>query len=161
MKKETLVSKDAGNKTVHVTRHFDAPVDLVWKSWTESEVLDKWWAPRPWKAETKAMDFSVGGYWLYAMVSPEGEKHWNRVDFTAISPMKSFSATSTFTDEEGNNVPDFPTMHWFNEFFPTDTGSKVEVSIRFDKDADMQKIIEMGFEGGFTMALTNLDELLA
>jgi len=34
------------------------------------------------------------------------------------------------------------------------------VELSFDKDADMQKIIEMGFEGGFTMGLNNLEELL-
>lgn len=155
------VSKDPVEKTIHVVRAFDAPAEMVWKAWTESELLDKWWAPKPWKAETKKMDFRVGGSWVYAMVSPEGMRHWNRVDFTAITPLKSFAATSIFSDEDGLPVPDFPTMHWFNEFIPTDSGSKVVVTIRFDKDADMQKIVEMGFEGGFSMALTNLDEILA
>lgn len=51
-------------------------------------------------------------------------------------------------------------MHWKNEFSKTDTGTKVEVEITFASEADMEKIIEMGFEAGFTMAHGNLDELL-
>ena len=37
----------------------------------------------------------------------------------------------------------------------------VDVEISFTREADMEKIIAMGFEAGFTMALGNLDELLA
>jgi hypothetical protein len=40
-------------------------------------------------------------------------------------------------------------------------GTKVEVEITFATQADMEKIIEMGFEVGFTAAHGNLDELLA
>ena len=53
--------KDLPNKKITVTRHFNAPLDQVWKAWTESELLDQWWAPKPFKAETKFMDFKVGG----------------------------------------------------------------------------------------------------
>ena len=63
--------KDVTNKKVTVIRHFDAPVDHVWRAWTEVDLLDQWWAPKPWKAETKTMDFRSGGSWLYAMIGPE------------------------------------------------------------------------------------------
>ncbi len=51
-------------------------------------------------------------------------------------------------------------MHWRSEFSPTDTGTKVKVEITFDSEEDMQKIIESGFEAGFTAAHGNLDEFL-
>lgn len=70
---------DKENKTIHVARRFDAEVPLVWQAWTTPELLDQWWGPEPWRAETKSMDFRVGGHWLYAMVGPEGEKHWSKV----------------------------------------------------------------------------------
>ena len=53
-----------------VTRTFDAPIDLVWRAWTEAELLDQWWAPSPWKSKTKTMDFSENGKRLYAMCGP-------------------------------------------------------------------------------------------
>jgi uncharacterized protein YndB with AHSA1/START domain len=106
------------------------------------------------------MDFTEGGKWLYCMAGPNGEQSWSRVDFKTIEPGNSFSAVATFCDENGVIIESFGEMHWFNIFQPTATGSKVIAEISFNKETDMAKIIEMGFEGGFTMALGNLDELL-
>jgi uncharacterized protein YndB with AHSA1/START domain len=160
-KKQTIITKDAANKKLFVVREFDGTPEQVWKAWTESELLDKWWAPRPWKAKTKKMDFREGGFWLYCMEGPNGEQQWCRVDYKSIVPNKSFTAIDAFCDEEGNKTADFPNMHWKNEFSKTDTGTKVTVEITFASESDLEKIIEMGFKEGFTMAHSNLDELLA
>lgn len=161
MTKNALFEKDLANKRLHVKREFDAPVEKVWKAWTDSKLLDKWWAPKPWRAETKVMDFKEGGAWLYRMVGPDGTSQWCHVSFKTIVSGKSFSSTSVFCDEHGNEDSNMPAMYWLVEFEPTATGTKIEVELTFDKEADMEKIIEMGFEGGFTMGLGNLDELLA
>ena len=132
----------------------------VWAAWTQAELLDQWWAPRPWKAVTQSMDFKPGGVWLYYMLGPEGERHYCRVGFTAIDPGKSFSATSNFCDENGNITDGMPTMYWKTDFSSTATGSKADVKLSFESETALQTILQMGFEGGFTMALGNLDELL-
>ena len=161
MTHETKIVKDENNRQLNITREFSAPVEKVWKAWTEAELLDKWWAPRPWKAITKTMNFKVGGFWLYCMAGPNGEKAWCRVDFTAIDEGKSFSATATFCDENGVIDKNFPPMHWQNEFNATATGSKVDIVISFDSETELEQIVKMGFKEGFTMGLGNLDELLA
>jgi uncharacterized protein YndB with AHSA1/START domain len=162
MKHETKIEKDTNKWQLNITREFSAPVEKVWKAWTEAELLDKWWAPRPWKAVTKRMSFTVGGAWLYSMVGPNGEEHWSRVDFTAITPGQSFNADTYFCDADGNIDKTFAsTSHWANVFMATSTGSKVEIAVSFDNEADMNTLIAMGFEGGFSMGLSNLDELLA
>ncbi|MDZ7624970.1 MAG: SRPBCC domain-containing protein [Ignavibacteriaceae bacterium] len=56
---------DKQNNKVKVTREFAAPLSKVWAAWTQSELLDQWWAPKPWKAKTKEMEFKEGGHWLY------------------------------------------------------------------------------------------------
>lgn len=152
--------KDLDNKRIAVTRHFNAPVEDVWRAWTEAELLDQWWAPKPWRAETKTLDFREGGHWLYAMVGPEGERHWARADYKKIDAGKSFTVTDAFTDEQGNLNSEMPSMHWLNTFSSTLNGSKVVVDITFDKVEDLERIIEMGFKEGFIAALGNLDELL-
>ena len=90
MKKTLLMNfvVDKENNKINVEREFDAPPDLVWSAWTESELLDQWWAPEPWKAETQSMNFTEGGYWHYAMVGPDGERHYGRADYKTIDPMK-------------------------------------------------------------------------
>ena len=160
IKQQTRITKDAANKKIVIVREFNAPLEEVWKAWTESEILDKWWAPKPWKAKTKSMDFSEGGVWLYSMVGPDGTESFCRADFKKIIQKKSFTVDDAFCDEKGNITDEFPRMHWKNEFSSTGTGTQVQVEITFSSEADMQKVMEMGFESGFTAAHDNLDEIL-
>ena len=152
------VNKEA--KTIHVKRGFDAGLSTVWKAWTTAELLDLWWAPKPWRAETKSMDFSEGGFWLYAMISPEGEKHWSRADFISIQNEEYFTAKDGFCDEQGRMNTAMPQNNWKNEFTENGDSTLVDVTLTFDNLADLEKLIEMGFKEGFTMGMQNLDELL-
>ncbi|MDN5286400.1 MAG: ATPase [Mucilaginibacter sp.] len=159
-KRETAFSKDTENKKLTVVRTFDAPLEQVWKAWTTSEILDVWWAPKPYKAQTKSMDFSEGGRWLYLMAGPTGDGTWCRVDFNTIIPHKSITTAVMFCDEDGNKNLDFPVMYWKKEFSQAGDTTTVNIEITFDKIADMEAIIQMGFQEGFTAGLGNLDEYL-
>ncbi|NEU07753.1 SRPBCC domain-containing protein [Flavihumibacter sp. R14] len=156
-----MISKDLANKKILVVREFDAPLEKVWRAWTDSELLDQWWAPKPWKANTKSMDFREGGRWLYYMAGPDGERHYCRFDYETIDGPRSYTGADAFCDEEGNDIGELPNMHWNTKFSETATGTKVEVEISFSSKEDLEKIIEMGFKEGFTAAHGNLDELLA
>ncbi len=146
--------------TINVKREFNAQLELVWKAWTTAELLDQWWGPKPWRAETKTMDFREGGSWHYAMVSPEGEKHWAKSSYISIKKEKSFTAKDAFCDEEGIINPSFPQNLWENLFIANDAQTTVTVTLRFDKLEDLEQTIAMGFEEGFTTGLNQLDELL-
>ena len=52
---------DKAAQTVSITREFDAALSLVWDAYTKQEILDQWWAPKPWASKTKVMNFEVGG----------------------------------------------------------------------------------------------------
>lgn len=153
-------SVDKENSRVNVEREFAAPVGKVWAAWTQSELLDQWWAPRPWKARTKSQDFREGGTWLYTMVGPEGEEHWAKLDYRTIDPQKSFSGLDAFCDENGALNEEFARSLWTNTFTEADGTTTVSVVIQYDKYEDIEQIMQMGFKEGFTMALGNLDELL-
>lgn len=151
---------DKENNTVNVKREFAANLQLVWDAWTKPELLDRWWAPKPYRAVTKSMDFKVGGTWLYAMVSPTDEKHWCRADYKKIDISKSYSALDAFCDEHGNVNTDFPRSLWTNAFIANNDTTTVNIIIKYDKLEDLEKIISLGFKEGFTMGLGNLDALL-
>jgi uncharacterized protein YndB with AHSA1/START domain len=159
--KETIYTKDDAAKKIKVVREFDASPDRVWKAWTEPELLDKWWAPKPWKAVTQSMDFRAGGKWRYYMQGPENERHYAIVEYKSIVHNKSFSGIDAFCDENGNIIQEMPSMDWEVAFHPASDGTKVTIDITFKSMEDMQKIIEMGFKEGFAAAHQNLDELLA
>ncbi|MCD6066961.1 MAG: activator of Hsp90 ATPase 1 family protein [Bacteroidetes bacterium] len=152
---------DKENKTINVTREFNAPVSDVWNAWTTAAVLEKWWAPKPWKAETKTMDFREGGAWAYAMVGPNGEKHWAGFEFVRIDKDKTIEGRDFFTDAQGTKSKELPNMHWVTQFISTDKGTKLEIKLTFESVKDLETIVEMGFKEGFAMAHNNLDEVLA
>lgn len=153
-------SVDKEKRKINVEREFAAPVSKVWAAWTESHLLDQWWAPKPWRARTKTMDFREGGYWLYAMVGPDGSEHWGRSDFKLIVHLKNFSTQDSFCDENGNINQTLPSAHWMNKFTEKSDSTIVNIEISYKELTDLEKIIEMGFKEGFTAALENLDELL-
>lgn len=149
------------DKIIQVVREFDAGLKLVWQAWTTPELLDQWWGPKPWKAETKEMDFREGGHWLYAMVGPEGDKQYCKASYLSIEKERSFTAKDGFTDENGIINPDFPQNSWENTFSPKEDKTLVNIVLTFDTLEDLEKIIEMGFKEGFTQGLDQLEELLA
>ena len=151
---------DRSSGTLMVTREFNAPVENVWAAWTQSELLDQWWAPKPWKARTKTMDFREGGYWLYAMVGPDGTEHWGRNDYESITPLKSFTARDSFCDENGKINTELPGAFWKNTFRESSGITTVTILSKYDSPEDLEKVLEMGMQEGFTAALSNLDELL-
>ncbi len=162
MKKSLLfdftVNKESN--TINVNREFAAPLDMVWDAWTKPEILDQWWAPKPWQAKTKSMDFKVGGMWLYAMVSPANEAHWCKADYQKIEEQKNYSLADAFCDENGNVNSDFPRSQWTNIFTGNTDTTTVNISIEYENLADLQQIIELGFKEGFSMGLENLDRYL-
>lgn len=151
---------DKATKTVFITREFNASQSLVWDAFTKPEILDQWWAPKPYSAKTKYMDFKVGGQRFYAMVSPDGqEAGWQIQKYTSISPKTNFKYFSVFADKDEN--PFLPGSDWDLSFSEQNGITKVSITIKNDSLERMEKMIEMGFKEGFTMTLNYLAELLA
>jgi uncharacterized protein YndB with AHSA1/START domain len=149
---------DKAAKTVYVTKEFEADLPLVWDAFTKQEILDQWWAPKPWMSRTKFMDFKVGGRRFYAMVGPEGQEHWSLQKYTSISPKSNFKYFSAFADKD--ETPNLPGSDWDLNFTEQNGITKVSISIKNDSLERMEKMIEMGFKEGFTMTLNYLDEVL-
>lgn len=154
-------SVDKETNAIHVIREFAAPLSRVWSAWTEKELLDKWWAPKPWQARTKIMDFREGGFWLYAMVGPDGASQYCRNDYKSINHHNAFSARDAFCNETGVVDTSFPQGDWTIRFKPKAETTLVEIVIRYDQPSGLEKILEMGMKEGFTAGLENLDSLLA
>jgi uncharacterized protein YndB with AHSA1/START domain len=154
---EFLVNKET--KTVNITKEFDAPRDLVWDAYTKPELLDQWWAPKPFSSRTKVMEFKEGGRRFYAMVSPEGQERWVLQQYRSITPKTNFKFFNAFADENEN--PQLPGSDWDFNFSEADGRTTVHVSIFNESLERMERMIEMGFTQGTEAQLKNLEELLA
>ena len=146
--------------TVFVNREFNAAQSIVWDAFTKQEILDRWWAPHPWKSRTKIMNFEEGGYRLYAMVGPEGQEHWSTQSYTSITPITNYKMVSAFSDDEANINTEMPASHWDLSFDEKEGVTTVRIVIKHDTLSNLEMLIQMGFKEGFTMTLNALNELL-
>lgn len=148
------------NKTINIQREFNAKLELVWNAWTETALLDQWWAPKPYHIETKCLNLEVGGMWLYAMVSPKNEKTWCKADYEIIKPNKLLSWLDAFCDENGNENAGKPRSLWTIHFSEKKDVTLVEITLKHESLVDIETLLEMGFKEGFISGLNNLEELL-
>jgi uncharacterized protein YndB with AHSA1/START domain len=160
--KNFVFEPDMAAKKIHVSREFSAPVETVWAVWTDRDVLDKWWGPKPWKVVSKVMDFTVGGVWLFAMVGPDGNEQCYYVEFTAIEEGSAISSIGRFC-EAGSKVNfDGPKSYRDTKFSSIGGNrTKVELVLSFDDEATFKRFAEGGCKEGFSTGYDQLDELLA
>jgi uncharacterized protein YndB with AHSA1/START domain/predicted enzyme related to lactoylglutathione lyase len=90
---------------IYITRTFNAPPEEVWKAWTDPESVKYWWGPKEFTAPYAKIDLKVGGTYLYAMRSPEGEDFWSTGVYQEIVPQERIVSTDSFADADGNVVP--------------------------------------------------------
>ena len=103
MKKET--PSVAQGKDLVITREFDAPVEVVWKAWTEPEAYKKWWGPKDFTCPTAHLDVRVGGKFLSSMRAADGQEFWATGVYKEIIPLRKLVFTDSFADAQGNVVP--------------------------------------------------------
>ena len=150
---------DKPTKTVCVTAEFEADLDLVWDAYTKAELLDQWYAPKPWASKTKHMNFEVGGRRFFAMVSPEGQERWLIQKYTSITPKTNFTLFNAFADE--NEKAELPGSDWDLNFSEQDGTTKVSISIFNESLERLERMVAGGFREGTMAQLQNLEDLLA
>lgn len=97
----TTVSEDA----VIIERTFNAPVDLIWQMWIDSEHFKQWYGPKGFTVPVAEMDVRVGGKRLICMASPDGSmKMWTTGEYVEIIPKKRLVYTESPADEHGDLV---------------------------------------------------------
>jgi PhnB protein len=155
---KTIFSSNKNKLTV--TRKFDATIDLVWTAWSDPDLLDLWWAPKPWRSVTKSMDFKVGGQRKYAMVGPNGEEHWCVTTYDTIVKHEYFTGKDAFTDERGSLNNDFPVAKFHNQFVEDADQTVVTIVSIYTSEEQLKQVLQMGMKEGLSMAFENLDDYL-
>jgi uncharacterized protein YndB with AHSA1/START domain len=155
------VNKDTA--TIHITREFEADLDLVWDAFTKAEILDQWMGPKPYRVQTKEMDFRVGGRWLYTMITPDNSKpsRYSLAEFVEIKPKSSFTTKNSFADENGNPFDsNFTFSLTTNSFEAGDGITTVHIVKKMSSLEELEKFVAMGYKEGMAAVMNNLDEYL-
>jgi uncharacterized protein YndB with AHSA1/START domain len=73
---------DAG--VITTTRLFEAPRDLVWRAWTDPELIAQWWGPKGFADTIHTFELKPGGRWLHTMHGPDGTDYENESVFREV-----------------------------------------------------------------------------
>ena len=84
-----------------ISHTFDAPRDLVFRAWTETEHLVHWWGPKGMTVTDLTNDLRPGGMMHYAMRMPGGGVMWGRWIYREIVPPEKLSFVTSFSDPQG------------------------------------------------------------
>lgn len=102
---ESSIPSDKATGEMTTTREFAAPRELVWKAWTDPDLLMRWWGPKSFTAPSISIDLREGGNYLYCMRSPEGQDFWSTGRFLEVVEFERIVCTDSFADSAGNVVP--------------------------------------------------------
>ncbi|MBA3829395.1 MAG: SRPBCC domain-containing protein [Taibaiella sp.] len=106
-------------KQIEVTRIFNAPIEMVWKLWTEPELVKRWWGPKHYISPVAEIDFRQGGRSIVSMKAPKemgGREFYSVWEYVNIVPLHTIEFIQSLSDKDGNKIdpanvgmpPDFP-----------------------------------------------------
>lgn len=91
-----------------VSRVLEAPVDAVWRLWTDPELVRTWWGPAGYSAPRCEIDLRVGGRYLFCMRAPQeqgGQEYYSVGTYQKLVVGERLEFTQSFADAAGNILP--------------------------------------------------------
>jgi uncharacterized protein YndB with AHSA1/START domain len=139
------------DEQILITREFDAPRHLVWRAYTEPELVKRWWAGKRGTMDVAEIDLRVGGTYRYAMTATEGFEVAFHGEFREIEPDERIVNTEVY---EG--APDSQAL---NTVTFAEAGGRTTLTIlmQLDDKATRDAIIESGMEGGMQEGMDLLE----
>lgn len=138
-----------------ITREFDAPAHLVYRAWTEPELIERWWSGKRGGVTSVEVDLRVGGRWRYVMVANEGFEVAFHGDFIEIVPNQRIVSTEVFEGAGGDEGAPVVTTTFEDLGGRTLMTQSTECHSKEVRDA----IIDSGMEGGMQEAMDALEEV--
>jgi uncharacterized protein YndB with AHSA1/START domain len=120
-----------------VTRIIDAPLEAVWKAWTDPEQVKHWWGPKDYTSPSCEIDLRVGGKYIFAMQAPAyqgGLVSYTSGVYKRIAAMEALEFTQGLSDEKGNRID--PTS--IN--MPADFPAELHTTVTFRARGDMTEL---------------------
>lgn len=138
-------------------REIDVTKELVWKAWTESEHVKKWFAPAPWTISKCEIDLQPGGRFYTVMRSPEGQAFPSVGCYLEIVPNEKLVFTDALAP--GYRPSEEPFFTTVVRLESTNKGTRYEVVAKHRDPAGRQKHDDMGFHEGWGLCLDQLVEV--
>ena len=138
----------------------DAPRELLFKVFSESEHVKQWWGPEGWIMPVCTIDFRPGGTWLYCIRNAKGEEHWAKAIYREIVFPARIVFTDNMVDAGGSMIEGFPPRRVSVTFDGVDGKTRLKVHVQLESAADLKKLVDMGFVRHFPETLQHLEQIL-
>lgn len=146
---------EPGKQEIVMTRTFDAPRDLVFKTMTDPNLIPKWWGPRYLTTTVDEMDLRPGGRWRYLQRDPQGNEHAFHGVYHDITAPERLVFTFEYEGVPGHVLLDTVTLE------EVDGKTRLTDQSVFQSVADRDGMVQSGMESGATEMMDRLEELLA
>ena len=156
----TDITTDPENLTMTLVADAAAPVDRLWRAFTQPDQLSRFWGPPGWPATFTAFDLRPGGRAEYHMTGPKGERTGGAWEVLNVDEGRSFEVLDSFVGEDGENLDGFPSMRMVFTFEATDAGSRLSNTTYFPSAEALEQVVAMGAVEGSRMAMNQLDAVL-
>jgi uncharacterized protein YndB with AHSA1/START domain len=158
----TDVQHDLDALTITITADFAAPVERVWEVYADPRQLERVWGPPGYPATFVDHDLVPGGRMTYFMTSPEGEKYYGYWDVTGVQQPGRLDFQDGFAlDDTFTRNPDLPEVDNTYTFAASDGGTRATFVGSYSSPEALQKVLDMGVVEGSTLAINQIDDLLA
>jgi uncharacterized protein YndB with AHSA1/START domain len=149
------LTAEPGTPLVTFEREVAAPRALVYRAYTEPELLAQWLGPRRLKMRIEEYDLRHGGKWRFVHIDTDGTEYWFHGVFHGSLTPDSMVQTFEFEGAPGQVSLDSLTL--------VDLGDRTLIrasSVHQTVEA-RDAMIESGMEGGVVEGYERLDELVA
>ena len=149
----TLTVTTPTDREIVLTRVFDAPAHLVYRAFTDPELLKRWFGPHGWSLTVCEVDLRVGGAWRYVLKGPDGTTMGMGGVYQEIVPGRRTVHTESFDDYPGDSVvTTVLTEH--------DGKTTLTATVRYESKEVRDAVVESGMEHGAAETYDRLAELL-
>lgn len=158
----TNIEKDPSIPAMTLTAEFDAAPSRVWRMWSDPRQLERWWGPPSHPATVVEHDLQPGGRVAYFMTSPEGERFHGYWRILVVETSNRLEFEDGFADADGQPNPELPTsLATVTLRERTGGGTTMTLRTTFPSVDAMEQLLSMGMEEGITLAVNQIDGLLA
>jgi uncharacterized protein YndB with AHSA1/START domain len=160
----TKVEKDPESLTMTVHSEFEAGSDRIWQMWANPRLLERWWGPPTHPAKFPHHDLSPGGGMKYFMTGPEGDEFHGWWSVISVDPGAGIEIEDGFADQNGNPDPSMPSMTMKVAIVQVGEDpeiTRMTIETHFQSLEAMEQVLEMGAEEGMSLAIGQIDEMLA
>lgn len=138
-------------------RVFEAPLERVWRAWTDPEQVMRWWGPNGFTCPVARIDFREGGVSLVCMRAPKefgGQDMYSTWTYAQIVPLRRIEYLHHFADKDGCRVdpaaqglpPDMPAEVRNLVTFRAVGDNKTEITVT-EYDWPVGQMMEMSRQG--------------